>query len=441
MHTPPPLPARGVRRVFIGPTEVAGIAAGLVQGFRECGVDAESILSIPHPFKYSDESVSWLAKVWQLIGAARAATKREKILRKAFFVLWHRAWGWLVLARVIFNFDAFIFPYGQTFTDSHFELWLLKRLNKKIVFIYVGSDARPPYMDGSWFPSLTNHGVPKALNIVKLVQRVKKKILLNERYADYSVNYPSTAHFHERSYINWFAMGIPKALPPGQDAVLISSDYARPVRILHSPSNPLVKGTWEILAVLDRLRQKGHLIELVQIQGMPNEVVLQELSRCDFVVDQLYSDTPLAAFAAEAATFGKPTVVAGYFADQVKNHLDSDDLPPSLYVLPSKLEGAIEHLILDSDFRLKLGEQARKFVSTRWSPSAVAGRYLKLLNDDVPNNWWSSPATVDYLKGCGLHEGDVKILIGTIVEKFDARVLCVADKPDLEAALVKFSQE
>ena len=40
--------------------------------------------------------------------------------------------------------------------------------------------------------------------------------------------------------------------------------------------------------------------------------ILAELARCDFVIDQLYSDYPLPGLATEAAWFGKPTVVGGY---------------------------------------------------------------------------------------------------------------------------------
>lgn len=412
-----------------------------MEGLRALRVDAQVMLSVAHPFKYGDEPRSWLVRVWQKIGAARHATSRDRLLRKLLLVAAHDLWGWLVLLRVIARFDAFIFIYGQTITNSAFELWLLRRLGRKIVFVYTGSDSRPPYMDGGWFPGLVTDDLPSAHALLNVVRRCKRKIRLHERYADYLVNSPATAHFHERPYINWFALGIPKALPVSPQACSLEARESGSVRVLHGPSNPLVKGTAEILDVLDRLRRKGHSIELVKIQGMPNEVVLQELARCDFIVDQLYADTPLAAFATEAAFFAKPAVVAGYFADSIEQCLDPADIPPSLFVAPNDLEAAIERMVVDSVFRLQLGEQARQFVLSRWSLTGVAGRYLQLLNDEIPCQWWCDPAAVCYLSGCGLPEGRIRRLVGLLVGRFGASALQVKDKPTLEAALVEFANK
>ncbi len=427
-------------RVFVGPVEIAGIAGSLVQGLRALQIDAQVVLSVAHPFKYGDQSRSWLVSAWQRIGAARNATTRANLLRKLLLVAAHDLWGWLVLLRVITRFDAFIFIYGQTITNSAFELWLLKRLGKKIVFVYTGSDTRPPYMDGGWFPGRVGDDLPSPAALLSTVRRCKRKLRLHERYADYLVNSPATAHFHERPYINWFSLGLPKALPVCPAVASRDGGSRAAVRVLHGPSNPLVKGTAEILEVLERLRRKGHAIELVKIQGMPNEVVLQELARCDFIVDQLYADTPLAAFATEAAFFGKPAVVGGYFAEGIKQCLEPADLPPSLLVAPDDLESAIERLVVDSAFRLQLGEQARQFVLSRWSLTGVAGRYLQLLNDDIPGRWWCDPAEVRYLSGCGLPQERSRRLVALLLEHFGASALQVQDKPGLERALVEFAK-
>lgn len=391
------------------------------------------MLSVAHPFKYEQASAPWLLRMWQRLGAARAATRRENLLRKLLLVAAHDLWGWLVLARVLFRFDAFLFVYGQTITNSHFELWLLKKLGKKLIFIYVGSDSRPPYIDGGSFPGEVTDAIPRPEALLAVTRRCKRRLRLHETYGDYLVNSPATAHFHQRPYINWFAMGIPKTL-----ALLLAEAAPRTasVRILHGPSNPLVKGSAIILAVIERLREKGYPIELVKIEGMPNERVLRELAQCDFVVDQLYSDTPLAAFATEAAFFAKPAVVGGYFASQVADYLAADDIPPSLFVPPEELEAAVERLIRDPALRRELGEKARQFVATRWSTRAVAERYWRLLNDDVPDHWWCDPRAVRYVEGCGMPRGRAQRLIGALVDRFGAQALQVSDKPELEAALV-----
>ena len=226
----------------------------------------------------------------------------------------------------------------------------------------------------------------------------------------------------------------------GENISPLNRNQNRLIRILHSPSHPLVKGTAEILNALDRLREKGYQFEVVKIQGMPNEVVLKELACCDFVVDQMYSDTPLATFATEAALFGKPAIVGGYFAHSIEDFLSANELPPSLFVTPDGIEAAIERLIVNVDFREELGKKARQFVLSQWSPIQVASRYLRLLNDDAPPQWWRTPESAAYIYGCGLPEGRARRLVALLIAHFGANALEVHDKPYLEAALVNFAR-
>ncbi|MHC8288835.1 glycosyltransferase [Pseudomonas sp. XS1P51] len=387
---------------------------------------------MPHPFAYEQSApTNWLFQVWQRLGSARVSASSAQLVRKVFWVTAHSLWAWLVFARVLFKFDAFLFIYGQTITNSRFELWLLRRLGKRVVFIYVGSDSRPPYMDGGRFPGTVEDTLPAQRLLRAVTRKRKRRIQLHERYADYLVNSPASAQFHEKPYINWFAMGLPKELSvqPGPPR-----EGDGKVRILHAPSNPLVKGSPQIIEIIGRLQEKGHLIELVKIQGMSNERVLEELANCDFVVDQLYADTPLAAFATEAAFLGRPAVVGGYFAAQVQEYVAEDDIPPSLFVTPDELEAAIERLILDPALRVELGERARRFVNERWNARVVAQRYQALLNGDVPAHWWCDPHVLRYVGGCGLPRERVQRLVASLLAQ-DPGDLHVSDKPELEEAL------
>lgn len=423
-------------RVCIGPQEIAGIASGLAKGLCGLGLDARVLLSLPHPFSY-EQSVSkdWFLQVWQRLGSARLSTSHAQLVRKIFLVATHSLWGWLILARALFQFDAFLFIFGQTITNSHFELWLLRRLGKRVVFIYVGSDARPPYMDGGLFPGTVKDELPTRVLLHALTRKRKRRIQLHERYADYLVNSPATAHFHERPFINWFSMGLPKVFSVQPVPAQAPSGK---VRILHAPSNSLAKGSPQILEIIRRLQKKGHDIELVKIQGMPNERVLEELERCDFVVDQLYSDSPLAAFAVEAASFGKPAVVGGYFAEQMEKYVSAEDIPPSLFVAPDEFEAAIERLIVDSKMRADLGERVQRFVNERWNVNAVAERYYALLKDEVPAHWWRDPCEVRYVEGSGLPRERSQRLVASLLTR-GARYLYVTDKPQLEEALRIFA--
>ena len=174
---------------------------------------------------------------------------------------------------------------------------------------------------------------------------------------------------------------------------------------------------------------------------MPNKIVLKELGTCDFVVDQLYSDSPLAGFATEAAYFGKPAVVGGYFAKVMGQNLEPNKIPPSLFVTPDKLEEAIEKLVTNKAFRERLGKKAKQFVLNRWNVNSVASRYLRLLMDDIPNHWWCDPMSVNYIFGCGLPKQNIRQLIRLLLSSFGEKSLQVEDKPALQNAFIKFAEK
>jgi hypothetical protein len=414
-------------RVFVGPVNIAGIASRLADGLRQCDVEAEAILAWPDKFQYSRTKSKYLL-FWQWAGEKRQAASAKTKLQKIFFVILHKLIGFLVLPWALWKFDAFIFLFAQTITDSFIELKLLKLFKKRLIFVYLGSDVRPPYMDGGRFPEGTP--LPDANSLRALTQEKKSLVRRQESFADFVVNSPFCAQFQEKHFVNWFMMGIPfeAAVHPRKQIFEPNRTHGS-VRILHSPSSAAVKGTHRILAILDQLKVKGLDFELVLLQGLSNDEVIEEIRRCDFVIDQLFADTPMAVFATEAALFGKPAVVGGYAAKTNGRLFANYGQPPSLFVSPSEMITAIEKLIVDKNYREQLGKEAATFVKQHWNSIAVARRYLKLLNNDCDAAWQINPNTCDYALGNGLSEERAATLSLSIIREFGDDCLCVGDKP------------
>lgn len=420
-------------RIFVGPTEISGIGKGLVKGFVELGQDAQLIISIKHPFGYGDESNLVIIRLWQLLGRWRISIPRKSYLFKSFAVLSHNFIGFGVLIWAVFRFDAFIFLFGQTCTNTMFELILLRFLRKKIVFINMGSDIRPPYMDGVSILG-QSHDVKR---IVKLTSKAKRRAILHERYADFIVAQPSNAHFYQRQFINWFSMGVPQTFEaePCLPKVVRSSFV-----ILHSPSSPEVKGSNIIREVIQKLIDDGMPLDLVCLQGVSNEEVLKNLKNCDLVVDQLYADIPMGVLGSEAARFAKPCIIGGYLAGEVGAYIRSEDIPPTLYVKPEMLRDAIKELVDNQELLLDLGCRARDFVSRNWGGDTVAERYLKLLRGEVLSEWWFDPNEITYANGYGASKDEISNTIAMIVKSYGKCALQVSDKPMLQNALLQLAK-
>jgi len=147
----------------------------------------------------------------------------------------------------------------------------------------------------------------------------------------------------------------------------------------------------------------------------------------------------MAGFACEAAFSGKPALVGGYYSQFIKNDLETEWIPPSLYCLPENIEHAIEKLVIDKKFRIELGQRAQNFVRKKFSAKIVASKYLQLINDDYPKSWLYEPRRIRYLHGMGLPENKTKKIIKAIIEKYGPQALFLNDKPGLEEAFVKFA--
>jgi hypothetical protein len=275
------------------------------------------------------------------------------------------------------------------------------------------------------------------------VRRQKTKLRWLERGATVCINAPCTAHFHERPVVNWFALGFPRDVAASEVQPDRSSSMAVPtpaaVRVVHSPSNPLVKGTALIEAALNRLRQRGFDLEFVTLKGLANEEVLAAIRCCDLVVDQLYSDTPMAGLATEAALLGKPALVGGYSARDITHTLGGMPQPPTRFVDPERFEQALEELVGSPAARDELGGAARRFVEAEWSCRQVAQRLLRILRSDAPAEWWFDPARVNYLAGCGMSEDAARERVRRLIDDAGIGALQLGDKPALEQAFAHWA--
>lgn len=427
------------QRVFIGMTEVAGYYSNLERGLRSLGVDARFFDLSPNPLRFSSRGILGTLKR----PATRASNLRSadpRSLRGIAFRI--AAAGYRLVAGVVriglfgvavARYDVFIFHGLDSFLGYR-DLPILKKLGKRVIYVFTGSDHRPPYLNGKWVRRSGSHDLSW---LAEESRRFADRVAIIERYADCIVAHSASAQFHERPFVQFLAIGIPFEPPEGDnlDDVVADTSSDR-IRILHCPTDPVSKGSDTIRSVIEALRSEGHEIEYVEIAGRPNAEVLDAIRTCDLVVDQLWSDTPMAGLATEAAFFGKPTVVSGYFARDARADLGDGLMPPTSFCPPDGLQDGIRRLIEDRDLRLDLGRRAQAFVTERWTPQAVAARFLRLIDDDVPAEWLYDPMRLRYVLGFGLPEEMVRNAVRTVLQTTGPEGLKVAHNRELEARLL-----
>lgn len=420
-------------RISIGPGEVAGYFSRLKTGFDTLGAESEHFVLSANKFDYP-ESDYFLRNVFLKVSKFRDS--RSSIVRllgklSCFGV------RTFVFMYAFIRFDVFIFSGFNSFF-WFYELPLLKLFGKRVLVIYLGSDARPPIFSGRHLDDAGEFVHPKHAyrEAVRMINKIKRV----EKYADLIINHTATSQFFSRNFARLNAIGMP-ACDASKNLEHIEIPNDGTVHILHAPTRPLAKGSLLFRQVIEELRTEGYLISFVELMGVPNRVVLEELQRCDFVLDELYSDVPLAMLATEAAMFGKPVVVGGYYAEQYKIDNPDTDLPPSLYVEPENIKEAIKKLIDDQEYRLNLGRQAKDFVQKKWSPWKVAENYLRLVEGSYSENWMCSPITLSYFRGWGLSKENWQKQVNRYVSFMGEDALFLDHNPKLRQMVMAEVQQ
>jgi glycosyltransferase involved in cell wall biosynthesis len=429
-------------KVFIGPQEVAGYYRNLTVGFKELGISCDYMTLNDHPFNYGGQSskplflklIYWLNNIKVNYYLPSLFYHTLTIASEFFRLIWALS--------LIFKYDVFIFGFGNSLMRKNLDLPLLKLFGKVVISnLGHGSEARPAYIDGS-FQSFSGNDISIRRKF-EISRKTHLKVNRHFKYSRYVIGSPmSTSQFAKSSFINFFALGIPftnldqsiaSNLREEADTQNDLDDY---VRILHCPSHPAAKGTPIITSAINNLVKRGYKIQFVLIHGKSSSEVMKEIQLCDFVVDQVYSDTPMASFATEAAWFAKPAIVGGYGFDTLRSILPSYSWPPSKTCHPDQVEHSIEELINNVALRKKLGQDAKAFVQQRWHCINVAQRYLSLINSKVPESWWINPYDVVYIEGACQPICKTMYTIREIISRYGIDGLQLSHRPDLKSIIL-----
>ncbi len=240
------------------------------------------------------------------------------------------------------KFDIIHFDGGiDFFSDSRTAKWF-KSTGKKIVNCYFGDDLR-------------TRGIVKEMDELS-------DLNLTFEY-DHTLRHPNINFLFfpfDNSNIRYIS-----------DKKYNSSNI---LKIVHAPTNRIIKGTPEILAAIEEVN-KHRKFEFILLEDLPREKVLEAKSTCHIAIDQIGNrgGTGYGINSLETLSMGIPTITdmnCGFDEWLPEN--------PFIDANASSLSEKIIELIDNNDFRLKKREQSRKWVEKYHSYKSVFTEMLKL---------------------------------------------------------------
>ena len=291
------------------------------------------------------------------------------LVRPYFVFLW-----------LLCNYDIFHFFFDCGYLAHTPLKWiefpLLKLSGKKIIVSPYGSDVIMPSKVKNkykWNVALFMEGDENYSDINE--DDVLRNIQYSTKYADYIIGAGDLVEYLIRydQCLHYVSIDLAKWKPAYKTTNKV-------VRIVHAPNHRTLKGTQYLIDACDELKKEGYKIDLVIVEGMPNESAKKIYEQADIIADQFLVGC-YGLFAIEGMTLGKPIMC--YLRENLyeanKHWYDC----PIVNTNPDNLRENLIKLIEDPELRVELGKRGRKYVEKYHSMD-----YIGMNMDKIYRRLW-----------------------------------------------------
>lgn len=259
--------------------------------------------------------------------------------------------GFLFFLYALPKYDVFHFSFGHSFLpdNSYRDLTLIKRLGKKVVMQYYGTDVRRMSIYSQLNPYADKILINNEAVILDQLQRAA-------RYFDNVVVFTPELKLYVEEFFNRVEIiPIPILL---EDIKPHLPDPQKPVPlVVHAPSKRANKGTDFILQAINNLRNAGVLFEFKLVENLPHAQALQIYQQADIIVDQLVSST-YGGVTIEGMALAKPVLCSLNLEMQQTHWPDI----PVINAGPDTVFDELKRLIEQPELRYELGLKGRIYV-------------------------------------------------------------------------------
>lgn len=330
--------------LHIAPQNYAGVPYSFYQMHNACGDYSRLITLHKNPIQFKEDiCMDWflpnfsMAKSWRSSKAASTQTetvhlkyfRSKNIFEKIYFastdLLRTPSVASSMKKYFLDEFDIIHFDAGLDFYRFPKQAIEWKKMGKKIVCCFYGSDLRL-------------RGIVKELDDISDLNITSEFDHLCMKPDLHYLFYPYDS----------------SELPTRKKNVTDK------IRIIHSPTNRLYKGTDVILSGIEKIKRERN-IEFLLIENMPRNQLLELKASCDICIDQVggkLGGTGYGKAGLETLAMGIPTITN--MNDEYQNWL-----PENPFVVANnekELINSLFQLIDNAETRMNIGENGRSWV-------------------------------------------------------------------------------
>jgi len=441
-----------MKSIFVGCIDFSYMWGDVSQELRQLGFDVTYLGGYSHPsFAYKHKlPASRLIRLIEHCYALRNQTGRVKVSNlhlKVTAVIGSSMLKLILFTQLLMKrTDYYIFVAGSSLLPYHIDVIILNAFKvPTISFIGHGGDSRPLFLDGNLILTQDLKGQD---DLIKIVRRRSKKLSKNIKRVTktrYVICNPAHSQFVKRGFYSLhdffdcmvFKRDIDNGMavePIKKDKSVRSFTHERPLRIIHTFSSPVAKGTNEIDRVAQSLRAKGYPIEIQIRSGLPHPEAIKIRAEADVCIDQLYGDVPLSSSATEALSVGVPVIVGGYEILDLPG-VKIDTLP-GFFIRPDQLEQTLIRIIEDPTLISIQHGKIREF-NLEDHVNTSAKRIVELLEGRSQFNTYD-PSTLPFYHGMGINENTLRTFLKTYVGKYGIKGMFVNEHSRFVRSIYNF---
>lgn len=347
------------KKIFIGLNNIANVGLSLKSGFEEIGICADfySTDKTMHKYDYPKNS----------------HTQVNRVISSENIVLRYLQLIFLML-KLILRYDYFIFLQGSTLLSNFKDVKLLRKSGKKVSVIFAGCDVRVPEIVSKYKWNPCRNCPESYQNFVgcKFPEKYEKLKELKKNFEIIFSPDECAGYFEEKYHTYYFPV---KDLNFSTLESPNNTSRKEVIRIIHAPTNEDYKGSKHIYKAIELLKKK-YKFEYLSVQNLSKEELVQEILKCDLVIDQLIGGF-YGILAVEAMLLQKPVVC--YIRDDIWNKIEKDC--PIYNANPDNLEKILEEILTKPELLNERGKKSRQYALEYHSPKRIAENMLEIFNE------------------------------------------------------------